>query len=134
MVKSALLSLLGLAVLAPAPPPPVFQPALDSDAWVRGSFVVQASYARALVVAASGHAPKTLTVPAPDLNARVPGPAKALAVAQVFTTLQAAVDAAHGGDLIAVLPGRYAGFVMGPKDDAGDGRYVHVKALGQPGD
>lgn len=133
MLKAAWLPSLGLALLAAAPPP-VFQPPLDSDAWVRGSFVVQASYARVLVVAASGRAPKSVVVPALDLNARVPGTPRTLPVALVFTTLQAAVDAARGGDLVAVLPGRYAGFVMGPKDDAGDGRYVHVKALGKPGD
>jgi predicted glycoside hydrolase/deacetylase ChbG (UPF0249 family) len=135
MEKTALLSLLGLALLAPPAPPPAFYRTHDSDAWVRASFVVQDAYTRVLAVDASGHAPGTLEVPALDLNARAPLTAtRALRVDQAFTTLQAAVDAAHGGDLIAVLPGRYAGFVMGPKDDAADGRYIHVKALGRPGD
>ncbi len=134
MLKSALLSLLGLAALASPAPSPAFHRTLDSDAWVRASFVVQTAYARVLVVSATGAAPKTVRLAPLDLNARAAGALQALPVSQVFTTLQAAVDAARGGDLVAVLPGRYAGFVMGPKDDAGDGRYVHVKALGRPGD
>ncbi len=52
----------------------------------------------------------------------------------VFKTLQEAADAAHGGDLIAVMPGTYAGFVLEEKPDAGDGRYIHFKAMGEPGD
>ena len=134
MVQTVFLSVAGMLLLAPAAPPPAFVKTLDSDAWVRASFVVQPSYARVLVVTGSGRGPKTVRVPALDLNARLPGASQTLAVSQVFTTVQAAVDAAHGGDLVAVLPGRYAGFVMGPKDDAGDGRYIHVKALGRPGD
>jgi predicted glycoside hydrolase/deacetylase ChbG (UPF0249 family) len=134
MVQTVFLSVAGMLLLAPAAPPPAFVKTLDSDAWVRASFVVQPSYARVLVVTGSGRGPKTVRVPALDLNARLPGASQTLAVSQVFTTVQAALDAAHGGDLVAVLPGRYAGFVMGPKDDAGDGRYIHVKALGRPGD
>jgi hypothetical protein len=113
----------------------VFDDSLDSDAWVTASFRVQDAYARVLLVDASSHPPKSVRVAKLNLNARpASGLEQTLAVTAVFAALQAAADAAHGGDLIAVMPGTYAGFVLGPKDDATDGRYIRVKALGRPGD
>jgi len=55
-------------------------------------------------------------------------------VSKVFKTLQEAADFARGGDLVAVMPGTYAGFVLGDKSDCGNGRYIHFKAMGAPGD
>jgi hypothetical protein len=52
----------------------------------------------------------------------------------LFKTLQEAADAAQGGDLIAVMPGNYAGFVLEDKPSAADWRYIHFRAMGQPGD
>ena len=63
-----------------------------------------------------------------------PVPSRRYNVYAVFRTLQEAADAAHGGDLVAVMPGSYAGFVLEDKPSAGDGRYIHFKAMGQPGD
>ncbi len=118
-----------------AAPPPVFHASPDSDAWVAASFRVQDSYARVLLVDGSSYPPKSVLVSKLNLNARTAAqPEEALAVTAVFDTLQAAADAARGGDLIAVMPGTYAGFVLGPKDDATDGRYIRVKALGRRGD
>ena len=55
-------------------------------------------------------------------------------VDRVFTTLQEAADASVGGDLIAVTPGTYSGFVItSAHQDAADGSYIHFKALGEPG-
>jgi hypothetical protein len=51
-----------------------------------------------------------------------------------FKTLQAAAVAAQGGDLIAVMPGHYSGFVLEEKPSADDRRYIHFKAMGEPGD
>jgi hypothetical protein len=118
-----------------APPPPVFHRSDDSDEWVRKTFVVQSRPRRVLLVRASGDAPKTVRVARLDLNARN-GSAGSdeYPVTAVFDTLQAAADAARGGDLVAVAAGRYAGFVIGDKPDAGDRAYVHFKALGRPGE
>ena len=72
-----------------------------------------------------------------ELNNRTPSPhriAIQYPVAAVFKSLQEAADAARGGDLVAVAPGTYAGFVLGDKPDAADGRYIHFKALGRPGE
>lgn len=57
-----------------------------------------------------------------------------LPVAATFSSLQAAADAARGGDLVAVLKGHYAGFVVDDRPNAGDDRYVYFKAMGGPGD
>ena len=127
--------LLARSAASASAPPPVFFDSLDSDAWVAASFRVQGSYARLLLVDGSSHPPKSVLVSKLNLNARTAAqPEETLAVAAVFANLQGAADAARGGDLIAVMPGTYAGFVLGPKEDAGDGRYIRVKALGRPGD
>jgi len=122
------------ATLQAGPPPAAFVRTDDSDAWVARSFKIQARPRRVLVVSA-GQAPSRVRIEALDLNARRPSTAsREYAVSAAFPTLQAAADAAAGGDLVAVLPGRYAGFVLGDKADAGDGRYVHFRALGRPGE
>ena len=118
-----------------APPSPVFVRTTDSDEWVRHTFLVQSSPRRVLVVSARGEKPTAVEAPPLDLNDPQKGrPPRRYRVDAVFPTVQEAADAAHGGDLIAVLPGVYAGFVLRDKPDAGDGRYVHFEALGRPGE
>jgi hypothetical protein len=119
----------------PPPPPAVYCTSRDSDAWVAASIHLQRSYPRVLAVATSGEPPRTVRVRPLDLAAREPAGAEVeLPVAASFRTLQAAADAARGGDLVAVMPGRYAGFVLDEKPDAGDDRYIHFKAMGAPGE
>lgn len=132
----ALAALTSLGAEAAAPPSPLFHRTQDSDEWVAVSFKVQGTPARVLVVDGSGSRLGMVDVRTLDLNAREPltGSVMRLPVSAAFATLQEAADAARGGDLVAVLPGRYEGFVLGPKDDAGDGRYVHFQAEGKPGD
>ena len=62
------------------------------------------------------------------------GASREYRVNQTFTTLQEATDAARGGDLVAVMPGHYAGFVLEEKPTAADECYIHFKAMGEPGD
>ena len=104
---------------------------------MRRTLHIQRRYSRVLLVdGAAGH-PKSMRIQALELNTRNDkGPRVAVlySVNEVYKSLQEAADAARGGDLIAVMPGTYAGFVMGDKPDAGDGRYIHFKALGNPGD
>lgn len=119
---------------ATAPAAPSFVRTDESDEWVRRTFNLQARYARVLLVRTQGDAPRTLSVAGLDLSGRGQGEARSYPVSGVFETLQSAADAARGGDLVAVMPGTYAGFVLEDKADAGDGRYVHFKALGRPGE
>jgi hypothetical protein len=131
---------LALAPTAPAPSSlasPVFFKTLDSNEWVDKTIKVQATYTRVLVVDASGKPPANVPVAALSLNARTAGEAPAPVEQKVdltFTTLQDAADASLGGDLVAVMPGSYAGFSIGDKPSAEDGKYIHFKALGNPGE
>jgi hypothetical protein len=133
----------------PAPPPapgglqasgPRFVRAPSSDAWVKATFAVQPGDGRVLLVGA-GAAPLRVRVPRPALDARRAlgdaAPAAELVdlpVAATFASLQEAADAAEGGDVVAVMPGRYAGFSLEGKATAGDGRYLRFRALGAPGE
>lgn len=135
-ILSATLSL-HLNVRGKTPASPVFYKTENSDEWVSHSLHIQQRYARVLVVDASGHPPQTIGVAPLNLNSRENdkiGPARQYKVHAVFKTLQEAADAARGGDLIAVMPGTYAGFVVEDKMDGGDWRYIHFKAMGKPGD
>jgi Right handed beta helix region len=134
---------------APPPPPPAapsapipdkpepltFFRTQDSNEWVEKNIKVQASYTRVIAVTKAEKAPATVTVGKLDLNAP-PGPEATVELAVTLTvhTLAEAAAEAKGGDLVAVLPGHYQGFSLGDKPDAGDGRYIHFKALGAPGE
>ena len=125
---------------------PIFYHTLNSDEWVSHTFHVQSRYARVLVVDVSDHPPHGIRVASLSLNAeklhaenvrKKDAPtavSRDYTVACVFKTLQEAADAARGGDLIAVMPGTYAGFVLVAQPSAGEGRYIHFKAMGEPGD
>jgi hypothetical protein len=117
-------------------PSPVFFHTQDSDAWVTHSIRVQRHYRRVLVVEGTGQSPKRLSVPSLDLNSRmnVNGASREYGVDATFKTLQEAADAARGGDLVAVMPGHYAGFVLEEKPTATDEHYIHFRAMGEPGD
>ena len=105
----------------------------SSSEWVKRTFVVQERYRRVLGVSPDGTAPPTIRVA--SLNFEGPEDAQAIEypVAAVFQTIQQAADASHGGDLVAVMPGTYAGFSLGDKPDAADGNYIHFRAMGRPG-
>lgn len=106
-------------------------PPIDGDAWVAKTFSVQRTYARVLAV---GTKAASVKVAALDLNARGASAAGSeVAIAQTFATIQEAIDAARGGDLIAVFPGRYEGFSVHGVKGAGDGAFLHVLAVGAPG-
>jgi len=142
-VLAAICFLLALVFLSPNTwaqeplPSPVFYKTRSSDDWVSHSIHVQRTYSRVFLVDASEHPPQRIMVSALDLNAKKKGQATApreYRVQTVFRTLQEAAYAAEGGDLIAVMPGTYAGFVLEDKPSTGDWRYIHFKAMGKPGD
>jgi len=120
-----------------APLSPIFYKTQSSDEWVTHTLHVQKLYSRVLIVDASDQPPHQVRIGTLDLNTRKKdeaAPFRNYPVSKVYKTLQEAADAAQGGDLVAVMPGRYAGFVVEDKPSAGDGRYIHFKALGEPGD
>ena len=124
----------GAATASAAEASPIFLKTADSDAWVRNSFLVQEEYSRVIVVTAAETPPEKLSAATPRLNPGPPHAARDYRVSAVFATLQEAADDARGGDLVAVMPGVYAGFHIGDKPDAGQGRYIHFRAMGEPGE
>jgi hypothetical protein len=125
--------------VARTPPSPVFYKTQNSDEWVRKTLHIQRRYTRVLLVdgAGDGDRIKNVRVAALELNKRNANGQKVAAlypINAVYKSLQEAADAARGGDLIAVMPGTYAGFVMGDKPDASDGHYIHFKAMGKRGE
>src|SRR2546422_7667999 len=126
-----------LEVSGKTPPSPVFYRTENSDEWVSHTLHIQQRYARVLVVDASGHRPQFIDAAPLNLNSRENdkvGLAYRYKVHAVFKTLQEAAEVARGGDLIAVMPGTYAGFVVEDKMDAGGWRDIHFQAMGKPSD
>ena len=124
-------------LLAQAPPSPQFFKTQNSDEWVRHTFRVQNRYSRVLLVDASQPTKHHVRIASLNLNSKIKDDGdhfRSYRVHAVFRTLQEAADASQGGDLVAVMPGHYAGFVLEDKASAGDGRYIHFKAMGEPGD
>ncbi|HKB66199.1 MAG TPA: hypothetical protein VKC61_10120 [Pyrinomonadaceae bacterium] len=134
------LLLIWLAITSAArtspPPSPVFYKTQNSDEWVRRTLRIQRRYNRVLLVDGAAGQTKSVRIRSLELNKQnsAAGVDILYPVNEVYQSLQEAADAARGGDLVAVMPGTYAGFVMGDKPDASDGRYIHFKALGKPGD
>jgi len=124
------------STFAASPTPPDFVKTHDSDEWVSRTFHIQKLYQRVLVVQAGGQTPHTVRIPDLDLNSKNAHTQtiRSYLVTKVFSTLQEAADAARGGDLVAVMPGTYAGFVLGDRGDAADNHFIHFKAMGQPGE
>src|ERR1051325_7113564 len=124
------------SISAASPAPPVFVKTHDSDEWVTRTFHIQKRYQRVLLVQAGGQTPQTVRIADLDLNSNnaLNQTKRSYSVTKVFSTLQEAADAARGGDLVAVMPGTYAGFVLGDRADAADSRYVVFKAMGRPGE
>jgi hypothetical protein len=119
------------------PPSPIFYQTKNSDEWVKHTLHVQKQYSRVLVVDGSGKPRRQIRIGSLNLNSRTKDevlPVRTYKVSAVYKTLQEAADVTQGGDLIAVMPGNYAGFVLEDRPSAADGRYVHFKAMGEPGD
>src|SRR2546423_9431751 len=128
-------TLLAITTSAQTPPSPVFYKTKNSDEWVRKTLVIQRKYTRVLLVDGSGQPIRKVSAAPLELNQRKTGEQKitrVYPVSAVYKSLQEAADAARGGDLIAVMPGTYAGFVLGDKQDAGANRYIHFKQMGRP--
>ncbi len=118
-------------------PSRVFYKTQNSDEWVKHTLHVQKLYSRVLVVDASGKRQRPIRIGTLSLNTRdkdEAAPIRSYKVYAAYKTLQEAADVSQGGDLIAVMPGSYAGFVVEDKASAADGRYIHFKAMGEPGD
>ncbi len=123
--------------LPPGKPSPLtFYRTQDSSDWVAHNIKPQARYTRVIAVYATDPPPAKVTVGKLDFEAPADagGPTEDLAVTVAVKSLDEAAAQARGGDLVAVMPGRYKGFRVGEVPGAGDGSYVHFKAMGRPGE
>jgi hypothetical protein len=122
------------------PTPLTFYRTQDSSDWIAHNFKIQPRYTRVIAVYTSDPPPTKVAVSKLDFEAagtfggNTSGPTEDLPVTLAVKSLDEAASQARGGDLVAVLPGHYKGFRVGDVADAGDGRYIHFKALGKPGD
>jgi hypothetical protein len=104
----------------------------DTEAFLNTHFHLQETYSRALCVAQDGACPTEVTATVPCLASSCAHAAATYPVAQAFDTIQAAADAAQPGDLVIILPGRYAG-VQFEERGGEDGAYIHFLGWGEPG-
>lgn len=104
----------------------------DTAAFITANFNLQSSYNRVLCVSGDGSCVSEITTAVPCLiDACTPNP-QTYPVSENFETIQAASDNAQAGDLIIIMPGRYAGVEV---DQTGgdDGAYIHFLGWGDPG-
>ena len=104
----------------------------DTAAFINANFRLQEGYSRVLCVAGDGSCPAEVSAAVPCLTAACDHPARTYSVAAAFDTIQAAADAAQPGDLVIILPGRYAGLDYEETGGA-DGAYIHFLGWGEPG-
>lgn len=130
-----LLALL-LAVDSALPPPVLAQDSLpdepDTEAFITANFILQSEYNAVHCVAQNGDCPPDLTVTVPCLTAACANPALNYDIQSQHETIQSASDIARPGDLIIIMPGRYAG--VNVENTGGEtGAYIHFLGMGEAG-
>lgn len=104
----------------------------DTDTFLNTHFHLQDTYTRVLCVAQDGTCPAEITTAVPCLTMACIHPEQTYPVSETHETIQAAADSAQPGDLIIIMPGRYAGISLegtGGQDSA----YIHFLGWGEPG-
>jgi hypothetical protein len=111
---------------AQAPPSPVFYKTHNSDEWVRQTLHIQRRYTRVCQDALAGYLKNVEgAIGTYDLHAVQPA---LFSTPLTRFTNHRRRPMPHAAASIAVMPGTYAGFVMGDKPTS-DGRYIHVGRL-----
>ena len=104
----------------------------DSDAFIQTNFVLQDTYKNVLCVTDGEACPDGVEVQVPCLTVACDHPVQSYTIERIFSTIQAAAEAAVPGDLILIMPGRYAGVEIEGLGGA-DGGYIHFLGWGSPG-
>ncbi len=104
----------------------------DTEAFINANFHLQDRYSRVLCVSGDGACPVEVTVSVPCLVAACTFNPQTYPVAETFTTIQEAADAAQPGDLVIIMPGRYRGIQYEERGGA-DGAYIEFRGWSDPG-
>ncbi len=104
----------------------------DSETFITTHFQLQAAYSRVLCVSGDGSCPAEIETAAPCLTAACILTAQTYPISANFDTIQAAWEAALPGDLIIIMPGRYAGLEAELRGGE-NGAYIHFLGWGEPG-
>ncbi|MDX1995444.1 MAG: right-handed parallel beta-helix repeat-containing protein [bacterium] len=125
-----LLCLLPLMALHPAP----VEAAAESDTttFLNTHFDLQSSYNRVLCVQQGTACPGSISTAVPCLLENCANTPQNYTIHSTYTTIQAASNAAQPGDLIIIMPGRYAGVEVENKHGANNA-YIHFLGWGTPG-
>ncbi len=116
--------------------PPQDEP--DSAAFIEATFQLQSSYTTVRCVSGDGTCPTTFTTAVPCFSSGCSQPEQTYPVTAVHGLLQDAIHAAQPGDLILIMPGRYAGVEV-ENTGGTEGAYIHLLGMGdvivdRPGD
>lgn len=104
----------------------------DTEAFISTNFILQDTYTRILCVSQDGSCPTEISTTVPCLVSTCAHPEQTYPVSQNFDTIQAAAENAQPGDLIIIMPGRYAGVEI-EATGGSDGAYIHFLGWGPPG-
>lgn len=104
----------------------------DTAAFIAATFQLQPTYNAVHCVSQDGTCPAEITTAVPCLESTCDHAETTYPISESYSEIQTAVDAAVPGDLVIVLPGRYAGVAVEDRGGA-DGAYIHIHGWGEPG-
>jgi hypothetical protein len=110
--------------------PPQDEP--DTAAFITANFDLQSTYNRVLCVTQDDTCPSEISTAVPCLLADCTPIDQSYSVSDTFDTIQSASDNAQAGDLIIIMPGRYAG-VQIEETGGADAAYIHFLGWGDAG-
>lgn len=107
----------------------------DTEAFLSANFHLQNQYTGVRCVRQTGVStcPAQITATVPCLLQSCSHPSVTYPVSATYTTIQAAANAAQPGELIAIMPGRYAGIDVEDMGGANNA-YIHFLGIGNLGD
>jgi Tol biopolymer transport system component len=105
----------------------------DTQAFITQNFQLQTQYTGVHCVSNDGSCPSQIEVAVPCLMSNCNNGMIMYPVDETYETIQQAADNAQAGNLILIMPGRYAGVAIEETGGADSG-YIHFLGMGALGD
>lgn len=105
----------------------------DTQAFITQNFHLQTQYTGVRCVSNDGSCPTQVELAVPCLISDCNNDSLVYSVDETYETIQQASDNAQAGDLILIMPGRYAGVAI-EETGGSDGAYIHFLGMGELGD